>query len=119
MDALKSTDKTLRLRYHVHRGNREIFRTFKNGFNHWDAIYASVAYMAMGGKRDDVPPEFIGSRTKKATDDTPDAGLSSVTIALDHALQTIHSALQDEPGGVIVQVSIPRSTVIISLACAS
>lgn len=111
MDAPKSTKKTLRLRYHVHHGNREIFWAVKNGLNHWDAIHASVAYRAIGGIHDDVPPEFIGSRTQKATDHTPNAGLSSVTIALDHALRMIHSALQDEPGGVIVRMSINSDNV--------
>lgn len=112
MDALKSTNKTLQLRYHVHRGKREIFWAVKDGFKQWDAIYASVAHRAIGARHDGVPPEFIGSRTQKATDHTPDAGLSSVTIALDHALQMIHSALQDEPGGVKVRVSINSDNII-------
>lgn len=102
----------MRLRYHVHRGTREIYWAFKHGFHHYDAIYASAAYMAIGGVHDDIPPEFIGSRTKKATNYTPDPGLSSVIIALEHALKTIHSALQGGPGDICGRISINSDNII-------
>lgn len=78
MDDTESSNVPMRLRYQVHRGIREIFRTSKRGMNEFDVIYASAAYMAVGNARDNLAPEFVGSRTKQARDHTPDPGLNSV-----------------------------------------
>lgn len=62
--------------------------------------------MAVGNARDNLAPECVGSRTKKANDHTPDPGLNSIRIALEHALETIHRTLQDKPGGFNVRIGI-------------
>lgn len=96
----------MRLRYQVHRGSREIFRTSKYGANDFDILYASAAYTTVGNARDNLAPELVGLRTQQAGDHTPDPGLNSVRIALEHALETIHRNLQDRLGGFHVRIGI-------------
>lgn len=106
MDDSKLATVPLRLRYQVHRGTREIFRTRKRGIDEFDVIRASAAYMAVGGPRDNLAPEFVGCCEKQASDHKPDPGLNAIIIALEHALQTIHRALRDEPRGFHVYIGI-------------
>lgn len=107
MDDPKSSTVPMRLRYQVHRGTRQIFRTSTNGWLYYDAIHASSAYIALGDASDNLPPQFVGSHTQPASNQSsPERGLDALKIALEHALETTHCALRDRPEGFPVRIGI-------------
>lgn len=62
--------------------------------------------MAVGSARDNLAPEFVGSRTKRAHEYIRDPSLDYVIIALEHALETIHCSLRDTPAGLDIWIAI-------------